>query len=169
MYLISAYFDESGNREIRRLSGLIAKETGNRFLLDHQVPPHLTLSAFEAREPAGFEEYAKEFAPGRIMVVSPGALLPYVMYLTPVLNEYLFRLQKGADDFVSGLPDVRINRYYHPYGWLPHITVGKTLGEEQMRGAFAVLQKHFSPFETEICEIGLARTNPHEDIIRVKL
>ena len=49
MYLISAYFDEESDRTIRRYIEKVAEKTGNRFMIDNNVPPHMTISSIEAR------------------------------------------------------------------------------------------------------------------------
>ena len=43
MYLISVYFDDKTNRILQRYIDRIAEETGNRFMTEHNVPPHVTL------------------------------------------------------------------------------------------------------------------------------
>ena len=40
---------------------------------------------------------------------------------------------------------------------------------EQMQMAFSVMQESFVPFEAAITEIGLARVNPHSDVVRWEL
>ena len=67
------------------------------------------------------------------------------------------------------LLSIIVSRYYKPMSWLPHITLGKTLTKEQMQMAFSVMQESFVPFEATITEIGLARVNPHSDVVRWKL
>ena len=47
MYLISIYFDDKTNKIIRNYINQVAKATGNSFMLDGNVPPHITISAFE--------------------------------------------------------------------------------------------------------------------------
>ena len=49
MYLISIYFDEKTNRRIQQYIDKVAEKTGNAFMLDGQVPPHITISAFETQ------------------------------------------------------------------------------------------------------------------------
>ena len=49
MYLISAYFDEQTNKRINGYITKIAEQTGNTFMIENQVPPHMTISAVEAR------------------------------------------------------------------------------------------------------------------------
>lgn len=217
MYLITAYFDESTNRQLQHLIDGIAECTGNSFMKDHNVPPHLTISAFETRNPNGLihamQQLRQCLNAGEVQLVSVGAFLPYVMYVTPVLDDYLHGMavevhdkicncecscrnagsadgngkadiqtyikeinaQNVANESENNLEnkpvdiDIRVSKYYHPSKWFPHITLGKTLGEDQLRQAFAYLQKHFVPFTGRIIEIGLAKTNPHEDIYRIDI
>ena len=43
MYLISAYFDEHVTKGLQRLIDNIAKETGNTYMIENNVPPHLII------------------------------------------------------------------------------------------------------------------------------
>lgn len=173
MYLISAYFDEQTSKTIERYSKQIAEKTGNTFMIDNHVPPHLTISSIEARNGQMLVEPVKELTKylkkGDIQFVSVGMLFPYVMYVTPVLNEYLFDMSKQIYDVVSKIPMVSISKYYQPMQWLPHVTLGKTLTKEQMQIAFTIMQDRFAVFDGKIIKIGLAKTNPHEDIFIVDL
>ena len=103
------------------------------------------------------------------MLFRSGQLLPYVFYATPVLNGYLQDLSEKVFDEVKSIPESTVSRYYKPMSWLPHITLGKTLIKEQMQMAFSVMQESFAPFEATITEIGLARVNPHRDVVRWEL
>lgn len=47
MYLISIYFDDKTNNRIQQAINQVAKKSGNTFMLDAEVPPHITVSAFE--------------------------------------------------------------------------------------------------------------------------
>ena len=49
MYLISAYFDEKAQKTMERYMRRIAEKSGNSFMTDNHVPPHLTISSVEAR------------------------------------------------------------------------------------------------------------------------
>ena len=173
MYLISAYFDEKTNRILQGYMDQIAAKTGNTFMTENHVPPHMTISAIEARNvevllPA-FESLRGNVYAGEIRIVSVGQLLPYVFYATPVLNEYLMNLSKAIHDAVSCIPETAVSKYYQPMSWLPHITLGKTLDRIQMQTAFEVMQERFSPMAAQIEELGLAKVNPHEDVMRLKL
>ena len=196
MYLISAYFDDSTNRKFQQLIDGIAKSSGNNFMLEHNVPPHLTISAFETRRPDELipimERLSDNIYRGEIQFVSIGVFLPYVMYATPVLDDYLHNMavevyecikqteannnevlkeESDNDTLNNGQAqlNVNFNKFYNPSKWFPHVTLGKTLDGEQARAAFSYMQNHFVPFTGEIEELGLAKTNPHKDIVIVGL
>lgn len=168
MYLISAYFDERTNQVISRYIRQIAEKTGNTFMTDNHVSPHLTISSVEARQGEILFPYLEKLQGklpgGSIEFVSVGMFFPYVMYLTPVLNSYLLGLSQQIYDAVCDIPEVKVNRFYQPLQWLPHITLGKTLTKEQMKLAFAVMQDGFATRKGQITKIGLAKTNPHENL-----
>ena len=173
MYLMSVYFYDESNKIISSYINKIAQKTGNTFMTGNHVPPHLTIMSVETRDEEKLTEVVKKLerylTKGQIQLVSVGVLLPYVMYVTPVLNLYLEDMIEQVHDMVKNIPEVRMSRYYQPMQWLPHLTVGKKLTKEQMREAFSLMQEHFVPMEVSVTEIGLAKTNPHKDIVRIEL
>jgi hypothetical protein len=98
-----------------------------------------------------------------------GQLLPYVFYAAPVWNDYLATLSGQIYQQFGMIPETSINKYYKPGSWLPHITLAKTLTKEQMQFALSVMQDQFQVFEATVTEIGLAKVNPHEDVVRFRL
>ena len=168
MYLISIYFDEKTDKRIRYLMEQIAKNTGNTTLLDDNVPPHITISAFETKDEdnaiACLTNCCKKLTKGELHWTSVSTFLPYVIYLSPVLNKYLLDMSQMIYDHFSTMKNISINKYYQPFSWQPHTTVGRKLSEEEMQIAFKTLQKQFAPFKGTVSKIGLARTNPHRDI-----
>ena len=173
MYLISAYFDAQSNKVLNRYIKQIAEKTENRFMLSHQVPPHMTVSQIEARSEevliSHFYKLQDELHKGSIEVASIGMMMPYVIYAMPVFNQYLLDLSMDVYCAFNQIDETKISKYYKPMSWIPHITLGKTLTKEQMLGAVGILQDGFVPMTAEITEIGLARVNPHEDIVRFTL
>jgi len=168
MYLISIYFDEKTDKQIRKLITQIAVKTGNTFMQDNHVPPHITVAAIETRdEEAAIEELEKcvqQLEQGKLRFISTGAFFPQVLYLEPVLNKYLHELACAVNVAVKDLPETIVSPYYQPFSWLPHVTLAKQLSEEQMLGAFETLQKRFVSFEGTVTRVGIARTNPHRDL-----
>ena len=173
MYIISAYFDAQSNKVLNRYIKQIAEKTENRFMLSHQVPPHMTVSQIEARSEevliAHFYKLQDELHKGSIEVASIGMMMPHVIYAMPVFNQYLLNLSMDVYCAFNQIDETKISKYYKPMSWIPHITLGKTLTKEQMLGAVGILQDGFVPMTAEITEIGLARVNPHEDIVRFTL
>ncbi|SDB14948.1 2'-5' RNA ligase superfamily protein [Pseudobutyrivibrio sp. YE44] len=173
MILVSAYFDIKTNKSMAGYIDGVAKACGNSFMLDNNVPPHITILSIEVRDEDMVVENAetimKALSVGDIYVPTLGQILPGVIYAAPVINEYLMGMQATLYDALKDIEGVSFSKYYQPYSWMPHITLGKTLEPEQMREAFSYLQKSFVPMEARIEELGIAKTNPHRDIVRVKL
>lgn len=168
MYLISIYFDEETNKTIQRYINQMAEKTGNTFMTDGKVPPHITISALETKH----EEHVikvLEKAINRMKIeslqwVSVGQFFPYVIYLTPVLNEYLHSMSQEIYQSLKEIEETEISPYYRPFQWLPHTTIGKKLSPEEMQIAFETLQKNFTIFSGKVTKIGLAKTNPYRDV-----
>lgn len=173
MYLVSAYFDNHTNKILARYMEEIARKTGNHFMTENEVPPHLTISSAEARSGEILLPFIQQLQgtlkQGEVRFVSVGMLFPYVMYVTPVMNSYLLELSTKVYDSICSIPEVSVSKYYRPLQWLPHVTLGKKLTKEQMRVAFEIMQEKFIPFTGKITEIGLAKVNPHEDLLRFEL
>ncbi|MBQ3546111.1 MAG: 2'-5' RNA ligase family protein [Lachnospiraceae bacterium] len=173
MYLISIYFDEKTTKRIQGYIDNIAKKTGNTFMTNGNVLPHITISAFETQNESEaidkFQNGIKKIKSENIQLVSVGMFLPYVIYITPVLNEYLYELQCVFYEEIKNINDIKIRSNYTPFNWLPHITVGKKLSTEEMKIAFNVMQNQFGAFEGKVTKIGLAKTNPYYDIITYEL
>ena len=173
MYLVSIYFEEKTSKKIQKFMNQVAEKTGNTYMLDGNVPPHITVSAFESFEEEQVIEtlnyVATNLKKDSLQWVSVGQFFPYVLYITPVLNEYLHDMSVQIYNALSQIDGVKISPYYQPFQWLPHSTIGKTLTQEQMKIAFEVMQNSFGIFEGEVVRIGLAKPNPHRDIMSWEL
>ena len=172
MYLVSAYFDSETNKILQGYINKIAAVTGNDFMVKNNVPPHLTLSATEARGvdvliPA-FDSLVGEIKQGEMSIITVGQLMPQVIYVAPYLNEYLSTLEQSVFDWLSEIPEVAVSNYYKPLSWLPHITLAKTLTREQMLEAIKILQD-FKSIKANVVKIGLAKVNPHQDVSEILL
>ena len=168
MYLVSIYFDEKTDKRIRQLIRAVAKESGNTYMLDANVPPHITISGFETRRECEVIEKLgqalSEQGQGTLTWAGVGVFFPNVIYLEPVLNEYLHNLSITVHDSIIDIEETQFRKCYQPFQWLPHTTIGKKLSEEEMVKAFIALQSSFGVFEGKVTRIGLAKTNPYEDI-----
>ncbi len=168
MYLISVYFDERTENRISGYMKQIAKHTGNMEMLDGNVPPHITIAAFhtESEEQAKlvFRNAASKAKAGNVHWVTVGSFLPNVIYIAPVLNEYLYYLSEIYNKEILLHKEIQIDKRYQPLGWFPHTTLAKRLTADQLCKGFEVMQKQFGPFEGQSVRVGLSKTNPYKDI-----
>ena len=173
MYLISIYFDEASEKRISGYMKQIAKATGNTTMLDGNIPPHITVAAFQAESELAarkiFFEGTSNLKSGNVHWVSVGTFLPNVIYITPVLNKYLLELSVIYEKEVEETQGVTGDYRYKPYSWLPHSTLAKQLSTEQLSKAFSVMQNQFAPFEGRVTKIGLTKTNPYIELDSITL
>ena len=163
MYLVSLYFDKKTEKQIQSYINDVANVCGNTFMIDNQVPPHMTISAFETLQEDSvvvvLENAISNIDTNKIEWVTVGTF-PTVIFIQVVLNEYLHNMSSVIYESIADIPDTKISKCYQPFSWLPHATIAKQLSEEEMRKAFDVLQKSFGTFEGEIVRIELAKKNP---------
>lgn len=168
MYLISVYFDKKTNDRIESYIRQVAKRSGNTFMTEKNVPPHLTISALETRNEkqiiALLEEKKGLFQSGELIWCSVGTFFPHVIYAAPVLNVYLQDLSEKVYEMLCEIDGMKIHECYRPMQWFPHTTLGKKLSKEEMIAAFRVMQEQFGMFSGQAVRIGLARTNPYEEL-----
>lgn len=168
MYTISVYFDEKSNKTIQQYINQIAKQTGNTYMIDEQVPPHITLSAFDTSKESEVieivENLSKRWNQFPLQWVSVGAFMPYVVFLSPVLNIELYSAVTEVYGELTELGDVSIRNCYKPFQWLPHTTLGKMLSQDDMLTAFRLLHNQFGVIKGTACRIALSKSNPHLDI-----
>ena len=173
MYLVSIYFDEITNKIIQSYINKVAEKTGNYFMLDGNVPPHITISAFETKQEEKVIEAlgkaANQMKSEKLQWASVGEFFPYVIYLAPVLNDYLHSLSQKVYDSIKEVKGIQFSPHYQPFQWLPHTTIGKKLLKEEMKTAFEVMQNNFAMFSGTVTKIGLAKTNPYTDIVSWEL
>lgn len=171
MYLISLYFDQKTNKQINNYINNCIQD--DNYMKNHHIPPHLTISAFyhqdEKRIIEHFKNSVKTFSSQSIYYVAVGTFFPHVIYITPVLNQYLMTLSLTLYQQLKTISDISFQPYYLPYQWLPHTTIGKRLTPIQMQETFHYLQKEFVPFYAKIEKIGLSKTNPYQDLLVIEL
>lgn len=168
MYLVSLYFDEKTNNRIHGYIQNTAEKSGNRYMVEHNVPPHITISAFEACNETLIVEAMNKLLEnetcGMLQWIGIGTFKNTTLFIQPVLNEYLHNLSSCIYECITKISDVKVSKCYKPFSWLPHATIAKQLTEEEMQRAFDVLSKSFGIFEGEIVRIELAKKNPYRVI-----
>jgi len=174
-YLVSLYFDDKTNKQILKYMTTVAEVTGNDYMLEHKVPPHITISSFEVDEEANsntvsqlvqkFNGVFQNISGGVIQWVGTGAFMTSTLYLAPVLNEYLQKLMEDVYTVVSADRYIKLSKYYQPFQWLPHTTIGKKMDAVQLAEAFVSVQSNFKVITGNVMKIGIAKASPYEDIV----
>lgn len=168
MYLISIYFDEKTEQLMQSFINQVAKITGNTFMIDGNIPPHITLLGIQGEDEeeiirlldANIDSIESE----DIYFASIGEFKRQTIYVQPVLSEYLHKLSQKVYDIYKDKEGIKYNQFYKPFSWVPHMSIGKHLDECQMIEAFKYLVMNFVPMEARVTKIGIAKTNPHRDI-----
>ena len=106
---------------------------------------------------------------GDVQWVGSGAFMNSVLYLTPVLNEYLLDIMQKIYDIVKACSDIEVSKFYRPFQWLPHTTIGKKMSTEELIGGFGVVQGDFRILQGKAVRISLSKASPYEDIAEWKL
>ena len=168
MYLISVYFDKKTEHIMQSYINQVAKLTGNTFMLDGKISPHITLLGFHGKDEDGIirvmDNCVDSIQVGNICFSTIGEFKGQVIYAQPILNEYLYQLSQKIYDIYKDREDISFSPFYKPFSWIPHMSIGKHLNECEMIEAFKYLMKNFVPMEAQVTRIGIAKTNPHRNI-----
>src|SRR5665647_3799994 len=92
-FAVVLYFDSGTEGKIQTLIKKIADGNGNTYMVDHAIPPHVTVAYFEKEIPDGLPELLDQVVPmidvQNVDFASIGIFNPYVIFLAPVFTEYL--------------------------------------------------------------------------------
>lgn len=167
MYLISVYFDEKTNLKLKKFMNKVAEKSGNHYMICGNVPPHMTISAFEAFDEEEIldmlDSAAEYMKKGKIQLVSVGSF-PGVLFVSAVLDQYLHEISVRIYEKLSGNENIKVSKLYRPFQWFPHVTIGKKLSSKEIQEAFEVLYHQFELFQGDVVKIGLAKTNPYHNL-----
>lgn len=94
MFLVSAYFDPLTTRTLQNLINELAEVTGNNFMIENQVPPHMTFLQIQTRTAQKELEEAVKKLEGKLKPVplvftACGGEIPNVIYVKVKLTEEL--------------------------------------------------------------------------------
>lgn len=152
-YAVTLYFDEKTAGEISSLTKELCDVTGNDYMIENSVPPHLTLGMFHVNE-ANEEKLEKLFvefvaaAKAKLFSVNSDEIsfsdfesfLDKVIFIKPEKSDLLCGLNVLLHE--KFLPDFEAadNRNYLPENWYPHIALGVKLTHEQFEKGMKFLK-----------------------------
>lgn len=172
MYLISLYFDKHTNKTITNHIENIADVTHNTFMIDNNVPPHLTLMAFDCKhEQQVIEILQSYFYKQNIFNIDfmSAGLFPSVIYLSPILNIHIYTHSQNLYDTLKPVETIKFSNKYIPFQYMPHTTIAKTLSNEQLILGSEYIAKMFNPIRGKVIRVSLSKTNPYTDLISFNL
>jgi 2'-5' RNA ligase len=169
-FAVECYFDSKTETGIRKLWADLASANINSRMVEVGARPHITLTVADCDVPAALIGRLEEFVGARtrfrIRFGSVG-LFPNergVMFLAPQASVELINLQ--VDWFAEILPlHLPVWEYYGATDWTPHCTLAIGLHPDRLIDALSVCKTMEFPLEAEICEIGLIRNPPRQDVV----
>lgn len=167
-YAVVIYFDERTSEELRNMISKVASYSGNLYMVETGIPPHVTIGAFSAdneiRLRERMEEFIHEFSSGEVVFQEIRTFDPKVLFLSPVKNEYLVAANSRLNEIMDGFFSPADHDYYLPEYWVPHLALAVKLEKEQMKAAKEAVDSLPLPIVAQVTKAALARCNPYEEL-----
>ena len=142
--------------------------TGCDYMKKAGIPPHVTVCALVSdREEALLAETARlaeDLRKGPVFFADIGVFNPLVIYLGPVMNEFLLNACKTVNERLLRYAEVGNLGRYLPYQWVPHAAIAVKLTPEALKKAFEIVQENFTAFPATAERLVLARAEPYEPL-----
>ena len=174
-YAVSLHFSQKVNEIITSTSKAIADKTGNRFVIENKIPPHITIGAFHAarKEEAKLlrlvEEFARGQKAGKVQFSEVGDFNGKVLFLRPEKNTFLSEINKELHTRLLPEFEKAENGYYLPDIWFPHTTLATRLNQSQFSAAKEIAKKITLPLEVAIEELAVYQCSPFLELKTLKL
>ncbi|MGN1369471.1 MAG: 2'-5' RNA ligase family protein [Aristaeellaceae bacterium] len=172
-YAVTIEFDQEAESKIQEMIDEVAKATGCDFIKVSKIPPHVTVAALvsdqESALIAEMESIAESMQKGAVWFANIGVFNPLVIYLGPVLNEFLQNTCRIVNERLLKYADIGNRGRYMPNQWVPHAAIAVRLTPEALKEAFEIIQAKFSAFGATAEKVVLARAEPYEEIQSWKL
>ena len=101
---------------------------------------------------------------GSVWFANIGVFNPLVIYLGPVMNEFLNNTCRIVNERLLQYADVGNKGRYLPNQWVPHAGIAVKLTPDALKEAFSIIQEKFSAFGATAEKIVLARAEPYEEL-----
>lgn len=172
-YAVTLKFDKETEKTIQNLIDEVAEKTGCDYMKQINIPPHVTVCALvsdkEEELLTEMENIVKIINKDVIWFANIGVFNPLVIYLGPVLNQYLQNTCSLVNERLLKYADVGNRGQYLPNQWVPHAAIAVKLTPPALQEAFAIVQEKFTAFEATVEKIVLAKVNPYEELYSWKL
>ncbi len=167
-YAVTLEFDKETHNKIQEMIDEVARVTGCDYMKKSKIPPHVTVSALESDNESALlsemEDIAASMNKGSVSFANIGVFNPLVIYLGPVMNEFLQDICRTVNERLLKYGEVGNRGRYMPNQWVPHAGIAVKLTPETLKEAFAIVQEKFSAFGAMAERIVLARAEPYEEL-----
>jgi len=167
-YAIVLYFDEITSKTINKMIERTVILSGNDYMLDINIPPHITLGCFFSDEHVGLlekvESFTKSLSPFEVTFNAIGAFEPYVLFASPVKDDHLTQLNALLHESLLNHYEPAENTNYLPDRWMPHCSLAVRLDAEQFAKAKTIEAEIELPFTAQVTKIALAECNPYNEV-----
>ena len=174
-YAVSLHFSQKVNDIVISTLQAIADETGNRFMIENKIPPHITIGAFHATrdEEARLLQLVEGFAQGQkagtVQFSEVGDFNGKVLFLQPEKNLFLSKINKELHTLLLPEFEKAENGYYLPDIWFPHTTLATRLNQNQFSAAEEIAKKISLPLEAAIEELAVYQCSPFLELKKFRL
>lgn len=172
-YTVSLCFDGGAAQRLVDAQKRLAQICGNNFLIEHSVPPHVTLGAFHAEPGAlpglqkafdGFATASRDVLGGQGLDLEFGgtdSFLDKVVFLAAKKDSPSFLSLKTLNEILRQkfLPlfEAGSNKNYLPERWLPHAALAVKLRPDQFKKCAAFLG-HASDCSAPLLDLSSAQS-----------
>lgn len=174
-YAVSLHFSQKINDIVISTLQAIAYETGNRFMIENKIPPHITIGAFHAaREEEAkllqlVEGFARDQKAGSVQFVEVGDFNGKVLFLKPEKNLFLSEINNALHNLLLPEFEKAENGYYLPDIWFPHTTLATRLNQNQFSAAKESAKQISLPLEAAIEELAVYQCSPFLELKKIEL
>ena len=165
-YAVSLHFTQKENEIVISTLQAIADETGNSFMIENKIPPHITIGAFHAarEEEAKLLQLIENFAQGQkagtVQFKVVGNFNGKVLFLKPEKNLFLSEINNALHTLLLPEFEKAENGYYLPDIWFPHTTLATRLNQNQFSAAKEIAKQISLPLEAAIEELAVYQCSP---------
>ena len=172
-YAVTLEFDKETENKIQEMIDEVARVPGCDYMKQSKIPPQITVSALvsdnEETLLSEMESIAETMTKDFIWFANIGIFNPFVVYLGPVMNEFLQNTCRTVNERLLQYADVGNRGRYLPNQWVPHAAIVVKLTLDAIKEAFAIVQEKFTAFGATAEKIVLARAEPYEELKSWKL
>lgn len=167
-YAVVLYFDAATSDTIKKEIENVAVISENSYMVDVNIPPHITIGSFFSEGHADLlkavENFAKTIERFDVKFDRIKAFEPKVLFLSPIKDTHLERLNTLIHEALLKDYPPADNENYRPEKWIPHCALAVRLDKEQFQKVKMVEEKIELPMVANVQKAALAKCNPYKEI-----